>query len=332
MLETRITKKIGFHIPVVSAGMAFVATPPLAAAVSNAGGLGVLGAALLPPEPLRATVRATRALTGRPFGVDLITGFVEDAHIAALAEERVPVVVFFWGLPRREHLAQLHAAGAQVWMQVGGVAEAREAASLGVDALVVQGLEAGGHNRSEGTTFTLLPAVRAAVAHLPLIAAGGITDGRGLVAALALGAEAAWCGTRFLASLEADAHDEYKRRVLAAGAGDTSITTLFGPEWPDQPLRVLRNRVVREWAGREAEAKKVASAPIGHTLLGGARVPLPKFSSILPTRDTEGDFEEMLLTAGQSCGSITELRPAAEIVAAMAAEAREVLLSLSKGV
>ncbi|PTL78437.1 nitronate monooxygenase family protein [Vitiosangium sp. GDMCC 1.1324] len=328
-MKTRITQQYGLDVPIISAGMAFVAGPPLAAAVSNAGGMGTLGGAMLPPPALGAMVRATRALTARPFGVDLIGNFVEDAHIEVLAEERVAVVVFFWTLPLRAHVERLRSAGTRVWIQVGSVAEAREAAALGVDAIIAQGEEAGGHNRAEASTFALLPAVRAAVEPVPVIAAGGIVDGRGLVAALALGAEAVWCGTRFLASQEAQAHDEYKRRVLAAGVGDTVRTTLFGPEWPGQSMRVLRNRVVREWAGREAEALALqATEPIGHTEMGGQRVPMPRFSALLPTVQTEGDFEEMSLTVGEACGNVHELRPAATLVTSMVAEAREVLAAL----
>ncbi|QRK09472.1 nitronate monooxygenase [Archangium violaceum] len=332
-MKTRMTQQYGLDVPIISAGMAFVAGPPLAAAVSNAGGMGTLGGAMLPPPALGAMVRATRALTSRSFGVDLIGDFVEDAHIEVLAEERVAVVVFFWALPRRAHVERLRSAGTRVWSQVGSVAEAREAAALGVDAIIAQGAEAGGHNRAEASTFALLPAVRAAVAPLPVIAAGGIVDGRSLVAALALGAEAVWCGTRFLASEEAQAHDDYKRRVLAAGVGDTVRTTLFGPEWPGQMMRVLRNRAVREWLGREAEAQALpASEPIGHTEMGGQRVPMPRFSALLPTVQTQGDFEEMALTVGEACGNVRELLPAATLVSSMAAEAREVLATLGRSV
>jgi enoyl-[acyl-carrier protein] reductase II len=332
-MKTRITQQYGLDVPIISAGMAFLAGPALVAAVSRAGGLGTLGGAMLPPPALGALVRATRELTARPFGVDLIGDFVEDAHIEVLAEERVAVVVFFWTPPRRAHVERLHGAGTRVWIQVGSVAEAREAAALGADAIIAQGAEAGGHNRAEASTFALLPAVRAAVAPLPVIAAGGIVDGRGLVAALALGAEAVWCGTRFLASVEAQAHDEYKRRVLAAGVGDTVRTTLFGPEWPGQAMRVLRNRAAREWAGREAEALALPpSEPIGHTRMGDQHVPLPRFSALLPTVHTEGDFEQMALTVGEACGNVHELRPAAELVSSMAAQAREVLATLGQSV
>lgn len=329
MLTTRLTARFGMTVPVVSAGMAMVAGPALAAAVTNAGGLGVLGGAIAPPEGLAALAAATRALTARPFGIDVITPFVEDTHIAALVACRPAVVVFFWGTPRVEHLRRLRAAGIDVWVQVGRVAEAREAAAAGVDAIIAQGSEAGGHNRAEAATMTLLPAVIRAVAPLPVLAAGGIADGAGMVAVLALGAEAAWCGTRFLASEEADAHPGYKQAVVEARVGDTVRTTLFGPEWPDEPVRALRNAAVREWAGREAEAKAAPSATIGTTVLGGETVPMPRFSVLLPTPATEGDLDQMCLTAGESAGNIREVLPAAAIVAAFRREAEAALLRLA---
>lgn len=329
MLTTPLSARFGMTVPVVSAGMAMVAGPALAAAVSNAGGLGVLGGALAPPEALTAMVAATRALTARPFGVDIITPFVEDAHIAALVACRPAVVVLFWGTPRAEHLRRLRAAGIDVWMQVGRVAEAHEARAAGVDAIIAQGAEAGGHNRAEASTMALLPAVIRAAERLPVLAAGGIADGAGLVAVLALGAEAAWCGTRFLASEEAEAHPGYKRAVVEARVGDTVRTTLFGPEWPDEPVRALRNAVVRDCAGREAEAKAAPPATIGTAMLGGEPVPMPRFSVLLPTPATTGDLDQMCLTAGESAGNIHEVLPAAAIVAAFRREAEAALLRLA---
>ncbi len=332
MLRTRFTDAYGLAAPIASAGMAMIAMPALAAAVSNAGGFGTLGGAMAPPDALRELVRATRGLTRRPFGVDLITEFVAPAHIDVLLEERPAAVVFFWSLPEVGVIRRLQRAGIRVWMQVGSVEEARNAAGAEVDLVVAQGSEGGGHNRSEAATFTLLPAVCDAVAPLPVLAAGGIADGRGLAAALALGADGAWCGSRFLASEEAHAHAEYKARVLAANIGDTVVTTLFGPEWPEQPMRVIRNRVVTEWAGREREASLAAGrfGAIGTTLMGGERIPLPKFSALLPTPHTEGDFDEMGLTAGESAGRIGKVLSAGDIVRAMAGEAQRVIAQLAR--
>ena len=191
----------------------------------------------------------------------------------------------------------------------------------------VQGSEAGGHNHASVALFSLLPAIVDAVAPLPVIAAGGIADGRGVAAALALGAEAVCVGTRLVASSEASAHEEYKRRIVAAGAADIVRTCLFGREWPDQPMRVIRNRVVAEWAGKDDRTPSAAHPPqiIGQTLMGGQPYPMQKFSAVLPTPDTSGDFEEMCLAAGESAGLVKEVKPAATIVREMMAEAEGVI-------
>jgi enoyl-[acyl-carrier protein] reductase II len=156
-----------------------------------------------------------------------------------------------------------------VWIQVGSTEMARKVADLGVDAIIAQGSEAGGHVRGEASTLVLVPAVADAVAPVPVLAAGGIADGRGVAAALALGAEAVWVGTRLVATQEANVHDEYKRRIVAATEADTVLTTLFGPEWPDALAQALRNRVIDEWAGREREVVYTADPlqSIGRTLM-----------------------------------------------------------------
>jgi NAD(P)H-dependent flavin oxidoreductase YrpB (nitropropane dioxygenase family) len=327
MLTTQITQTYHLSTPIISAGMACVATPTLAAAVSNAGGMGTFSAAMVDPEGLRRLIRETRSLTHRPFGIDFITGMTQTEHIAVCVEEQVPVVIFFWSLPPADWVGQLQSSGVKVWMEVGSVAEAEAAKALGFDAIIAQGAEGGGHNRAEASTFNLLPAICRTVAPMPVIAAGGIIDGKGLVAALALGAEAVWCGTRFLASEEAYAHAEYKARVLNAKLGDTTRTTLFGPEMPGQMMRVIRNRAVHQWGDRvlAAMGHSQNQPPIGTTIVGGQTVPLPKFSIILPMPDTTGDFEEMCLTAGESSGNISTIKPARDIVREMENEALDLL-------
>ncbi|HEY9818093.1 MAG TPA: nitronate monooxygenase, partial [Candidatus Obscuribacterales bacterium] len=313
--------------PIISAGMACIATPTLAAAVSNAGGMGTFSAAMVDPESLRHLIRETRSLTKHPFGIDFVTDMAQPEHITVCVDEQVPVVIFFWSLPPQTWVTQLQASGIKVWIQIGSVAEAKAAQAMGVDAIIAQGAEGGGHNRSEASTFNLLPAVCTTVAPIPVIAAGGIIDGKGLIASLALGAEAVWCGTRFLASKEAYAHAEYKARVLDAQLGDTTRTTLFGPEMPGQMMRVIRNRAVHQWGDRVAEAMDMArtSPPIGSTIVAGQTVPMPPFSVILPMPDTTGDFEEMCLTAGESSGNITAIKSVRDIIRDMETEALELL-------
>ena len=330
MFSTRITRAFGLTTPIVNAGMAMVARPALAAAVCEAGGLGTIGSDINPPNVLRALVRETKALTKRPFGVDLIGDFVTDEHIAVLIDEQAALAIFFWTMPTRERVERLKQAGIKVWMQVGRVAEADEAAALGADALIVQGAEAGGHNRAEASTMTLFPRIRRRFPNMPLLAAGGIVDGRTMAAALVLGADAVWCGSRFLASKEAEAHVAYKDHVLSADVGDTAILSIYGPEWPGQPMRAIVNEGARAALGREPEAIQDAEGQIiGATVLNGHMIPAPRYSAILPTRDFDGDIEQACLTAGQSAGNIEEIFPASEIVRRMTIEAKAALDKLA---
>jgi NAD(P)H-dependent flavin oxidoreductase YrpB (nitropropane dioxygenase family) len=330
MLSTSITRAFGLTTPIVNAGMAMIARPALAGAVCEAGGLGTIGCDINPPDGLRDLVRQTKALTKRPFGVDMIGNFVTDEHLAVLIEEQVALAIFFWTLPTPQHVERLKQAGIKVWMQIGAVAEAEQAVALGADALVVQGAEAGGHNRAEASTMTLFPRVRRRFPGLPLLAAGGIVDGATMAAALVLGADAVWCGSRFLASVEAEAHDSYKDRVVSADVGDTTILSIYGPEWPDQAMRAIVNDGARVALGREAEAiKDAAGQVIGSMIFNGQTIPVPRYSALLPTRDFNGDIEQACLTAGQSAGNIDEVLPAGEIVRRMTREAEAALARLT---
>jgi NAD(P)H-dependent flavin oxidoreductase YrpB (nitropropane dioxygenase family) len=326
MFSTSITRTFGLTTPIVNAGMAMIARPALAAAVCEAGGLGTIGSDINPPDVLRNLVRQTKTLTKQPFGVDLIGDFVTDEHISVLVEEQLALAIFFWTLPKVEHVERLKRAGVKVWMQIGRVAEADQAVALGADALIVQGAESGGHNRAEASTMTLFPRIRRRFPDLPLLAAGGIVDGATMAAALVLGADAVWCGSRFLASQEAEAHDAYKDRVLSADVGDTAILSIYGPEWPGQPMRAIINDGARVALGREAEAiGDAAGQIIGSTVLNGQTIAAPRYSAILPTRDFDGDIEQTCLTAGQSAGNIGEILPAEEIVRRMTSEAEAAL-------
>lgn len=322
MIETAITRAFGLKTPIISAGMAFIAGPELAAAVANAGGLGMLGSGFVQPGGLRHAVRRTRSLTDRPFGVDFLGELEDESALDVMIEEKVPLAVFFWNPPSREIVARLKAGGVRFWMQVGSVAEAKEAEALGAEALIVQGAQAGGHNRSEAPLEQLFPALRVALPATPLIAAGGIIDGRTMRAALAMGAEAVWCGTRFLASAEADAHAGYKQRVVNAKPGETEITRVFGPEWPGEPLRALVNKAVIKARGREAEALAESEGDIiGQMMLDGEIVPVPRYSAVLPTASFDADLEWACLTAGECAGGIKSVLPAGEIVLRMTADA-----------
>src|SRR5215475_15328811 len=215
-MRTDFCDLMGIEHPIVAAPMGpDLSGPELVAAVSNAGGLGILQAQFCPPPIFREEIRRVRALTVKPFGVNLLLHFPVEEQVAVCLEERVPVLSLFWGDPT-PYVARAHTAGVQVFHQVGSVPEAQRAAAAGVDVIVAQGVEAGGHVAGEVSTLALVPRVVDAVAPLPVAAAGGISDGRGVVAALALGAQAVVLGTRFLASTEARAHPQYKKKLLAA--------------------------------------------------------------------------------------------------------------------
>ena len=331
-LQTRLTSAYGVEHPFVGAGMAFVGTlPDLAIAVCRAGGIGSLGIGPLPGDAARALIQAVRAGTDRPLNVNLITPLATDEHIRVCVEEGVPIVSFHWGHPPRAWIDRLHAAGAKVWEQVGSVEAARAAVEDGVDAVIAQGSEAGGHNRALLPTMVLVPAIVDAVAPAMVLAAGGIGDGRQLAAALALGADGVWVGTRLVASEEAFAHPEYKRRLVEAEGAQTRVTPIFGPETPAfNPMRVLENRVVREYAGREDEVPTDTSGQpvVGTTAFMGQVVTLRRFTNWVPMPTTTGDLDEMPLLAGQGVGQVHDVRPAADIVRQMVAEAAAVLFRL----
>jgi NAD(P)H-dependent flavin oxidoreductase YrpB (nitropropane dioxygenase family) len=282
-------------------------------------------------------IRDLRARTQRTFAVNLIVEntalgpATTDDHIAVCAAERVPIVVFFWKSPAGQWLRMLRSAGVRVWATAATVSEASALAALDVDAIVVQGREAGGHVRASEGLLTLVPRVRAAIGERALIAAGGIGDGPSAAAALAAGADAVCVGTRLVASEESEAHAEYKSRLAAAEPGDTAVTELFGPEWPGAPMRVLVNRAVRR-AGAPSKDQGRLPEHIGETQVFGNRYAMPLHSAILPTRHTTGDFDEMCLAAGESVGFVTQIEPAAAIVGRIMNDAARPLEATRTGV
>jgi len=326
-MKTALCNLLGIELPIVQAPMGGATTPELAAAVSNAGGLGSLALSWHPPDAVRAVIRATRALTERPFAVNLVLAFPQAERLAVCLEEGVPVISFFWGDPE-PHLAAVRARGAKSLLTVASAAEARRAADAGIDAVVAQGWEAGGHVLGEVATLPLVRAVVDEVAPMPVIAAGGITDGRGMVAALALGAAGVWIGTRFLAASEASIHPEYRRRLIEAAETATVHTQLFDGGWPDAPHRVLRNSTYEAWekAGRPAPGHRPGE---GETLAEGGFGPTPRYAATTPGPATRGDIEALSLWSGQGVAQLRREQPAAEIVREIAGEARAVAASLA---
>jgi len=304
--------------------------PALAAAVSNAGGLGTLALWGADVSRLRQLVRETRALTTKPFAVNLNLEFPQEERLDACLEEGVPVISFFWRDPSGL-VARAKSGGATVLHTVSTAAEARHAVASGVDAVVAQGWEAGGHVRGNVATMPLIPAVVDAVGPVPVFAAGGIADGRGLAAALALGASGAWIGTRFLASNEAAIHPRYRERILQATEDDTVyLEELFDIGWPNAPHRVLRNSTVAAWeaAGRPATGKRPGEGDV--VANSKSRGSIVRYRSYTPGADAEGDIDALSLWAGQSAALVHKRQPAAEIVREIASEAQTILFGLAR--
>jgi nitronate monooxygenase len=325
-LRTPLCDLLGIEVPIVQAPVSGVSA--LAAAVSNAGGLGVLQLSWLDLDQARAVIRETKRLTDQPFGVNLVLEWSQHERLEVALDEGVPVVSLFWGDPA-PYLDAIGERGARSMITAGSAAEARRAVALGADAIVAQGWEAGGHVWGGVSTLALVPAVVDAVSPIPVIAAGGIADGRGLAAVLALGAAGAWVGTRFVASEEAGLHPLYKQLVCQASETDTVHSSLFDVGWPGASHRTLRNSTVRMWeqAGRQASgARPGEGEPVAATADG---TPVLRYSVDDPTSEMTGELEALALYAGQGVALVHDVLPAGEIVRSMTADALRVLADLA---
>lgn len=327
-MKTALCETLSIEIPIIQAPMGGAVGPTLAAAISNAGALGTLALWGADLETLRKQVRETQSLTSKPFAVNLNLQFPQDERLEVCLAEGVPIISFFWGDPSGL-VQRAKAAGAKVMHTVGTARDARAAVASGVDVVVAQGWEAGGHVWGTVATMPLVPAVVDAVTPVPVVAAGGIADGRGLAAALALGASGAWIGTRFLASSEVAIHPHYRKRLMSATEDDTVyLDNLFDVGWPNAPHRVLRNSTVEAWeaAGRPQSGKRPGEGDVVAT--SKSRGPIVRYRSYTPASDAEGDIDALPLWAGQSVALVNRVQPAADIVREIEAEARAVLETL----
>lgn len=327
-LSTRLSERFGLKYPFACAGLAFAGmTPPLPIAVANAGAVGSLGVGKLPPEAVIATVDAIRAGTDGCLNINFITIFTTDEHIDACIALKPEIVSFHWGHPQGKWIERLKDAGISVWEQIGSVEAAKLAVSDGIDAVIVQGTEAGGHNLGTLPLFALLPAVVDAASPALVLAAGAISDGRGIAAALALGADGVWVGTRMIATQEADIAPAYKQAILEARGDDAVLSTIFGRETPDfNPMRLLRNAIVREFEGRDQDVPDdpLSQPVIGAMTLGPMELPLHRFSNLVPMSTARGDVQQMPLLAGQGLDLVKDLPPAGELIDRMMADAADV--------
>src|SRR6267378_2794541 len=315
MIKTRLTDLLGIRHPIVLGGMSGATTAELVAAVSGAGGLGTLGVSSMPPEDIRASVEKVRALTDRPFGLNLLLFDVDEERVNAVVAARPRVVATAWPRPEYDLRAltdRVHASGALHMHQADTLGEAKRAADAGVDVVVAQGTEGGGHV-GVMATLPLARMVIRALPNLPVLVAGGIADGHGIAAALVLGADGVLLGTRFLATNEAPLPDGYKRAIVASDGHDTLISEIpdiaNGQVWPGAYARVRRNAFIEAWLGREGELRR-------------------RWREVLPQLQAAraaGDADHGTLLMGEDAGLIDSIEPAGALVTRLAAEAEAIL-------
>lgn len=314
-LRTPFCELVGIDVPIVLAGMGGVAWPDIVAAVSNAGGLGVYGAAGLGPKQIREHIREIKDKTDKPWAMDLLVPVpgIFDEQLDVMFEEGVPIFLSALGVPEGV-VPRAREANMLVGSMVGAVRHAQKVMAAGVDFVVAQGTDAGGHTGNIGT-MSLVPQVVRACGDTPVLAAGGMGTGGSLVAALSLGAQGAVMGTRFIASTEAHAMDTWKHKIVEAQATDTTTTKCF----TGKQLRALNNDYIQSWVGREDEIKPFPEQAIYSTQAG-----------VMDFYGLSDDADRGCLPTGQVCGIIDDVKPAAEIIDDVLREALEVLARLPR--
>lgn len=325
-IASRVSEVLGCRHPILCAGMGGPARAELAAAVCEAGGFGMLGMVRESPELIAAEIAELRRRTARPFAINMIPAGTRPellrAELDVALGAKVPAMCFFWDV-RPDLIAEAKAAGCKVLYQIGSPEDAFAAEAAGADVIIAQGVEAGGHVRGTLPLSVLLGQLAGRM-KVPLVATGGIASGRGMAAALSLGADAVQCGTAFLVATESFAHDYHKQRIVAAKAGDTVHTDLFAINWPpNSPVRVLRNSVVEAAGGRlwgyhpDDLPREVIAEDNGQ--------PMYRFDTNSPLRTTTGNLEAMALYAGTGAAEITAIRPARAILEEMLRDAAQAL-------
>ena len=327
-MHTTACELLNIKHPVIQAPMGGAVGPELAAAVSNAGGLGMLPLWMTDLDTTRSQIRAMKERSGNPFAVNLNMEFPQEERLDVCLEEGVPIISFFWQ-DSSSLVSKAKAAGALVMHTVANVEQAKIALDSGVDVLVAQGWEAGGHVRGNVASMPLIPSIVDVAGDKPVIAAGGISDGRGLAAALCLGASGVWLGTRFLAAEEVDVHPEYRRAILDASEdGTTHVENLFNVGWANAPHRVITNSTVKAWieAGQPTTDRPGEGDVLGGGSMSGDVV---RYMSYTPNHNATGDVEAISLWAGQSAGLVNTVKPAADIVTEIVSDAENILNKLS---
>jgi NAD(P)H-dependent flavin oxidoreductase YrpB (nitropropane dioxygenase family) len=315
VLKTRVSDLLGVEHPVLLGGMSTHTTPEMVAGVSNAGGLGILGCAGMSPQAVARNAEEICALSDRPFGMNLLLFMANDEAVSAVLAASPSVFSTAWGFPQTDLAAlfsRAHEAGAKVSHMASTVAEAERAVEAGADIIVAQGTEGGGHVGVMGT-MPLVPMVVRAADPVPVVAAGGVSDGAGLAAALALGAEGVLLGTRFLASPESPLSADKKQAILDSDGHNTALTEIpdliSGRVWPGAYARTTRNRLIEDWMGREGEL----------------RYRRAEVAALVQEAHQAGDADNSVMYTGQTAGLINDIQPVSAIVQNIVAEAEAIL-------
>jgi nitronate monooxygenase len=319
--ENAFTRAFGLAVPIVQAPMGGAAGPRLVAAAANAGALAILPIWVGPPAAATEAIMRTRALTQKPFAVNLRADLVQTDHIAAAIAAGVSLVHLFWG-DLAPSMPAIRGGGARAIATVCDVDTAKSALDAGAVALIAQGVEAGGHVQGTTPLAQLVPNVVKEAAGIPVIAAGGIADAHDVLAALELGASAVMLGTRLLASAESDAHPDYKQALLRAKPGDTALSECFDGFWPNAPHRTLKNSTFVAWdrAGRPSAGARPGEGEIVARIAGAFEI--PRYHAATPTQQMVGDCEAMALYAGTGVGKVTDIRPAGTLLGELVAAVR----------
>jgi len=320
MIRTPICDLLGIEHPIALGGMGSATSPALVAAVSRAGGLGALGCHYLTPDQVRERTAAIRQETNRPFGMNFLLFDTREDSFAVALDLRPAVMQFAWARAEQDlnnYFDRAHDAGCIVTHMAGTVSEAIRAARAGADIIIAQGTEGGGHV-GWMASMPLVPMIVDAVAPIPVLAAGGFADGRGLVAALALGAQGILLGTRFLATVESPLHPNFKQAIVDSDGHDTQLTEIpdiaAGQVWPGAMTRSRRNRFIERWAGREWALRQHRAQALDK--LRAAR--------------ESGDVDEGPLSMGQDAGLIHDIPMAGDVVARIAREAEAIIAQMSR--
>ena len=312
-VKTALTELLNISFPIIQAPIGSATTPELAASVSNAGGLGMLALSWTDLATTRAKIKETKQLTSKPFGVNLVLEWNQAERVKICIEEKVPVISFFWG-DSSPFIESLKSAGIKICQTVSTSEEALYFEKLGVDFIIAQGWEAGGHVLGKVASSVLIPSITDKI-KIPVVSAGGFTDGRGLLAALALGASGIWVGTRFLMSKEANVSPVYQELIAKANENDTVYAErLFNIGWDNAPHRVIRNSTVEAWekSGNLPVGKRPNECEIIAMKQNGAII--ERYADDIPTNTTTGNLEALAIYAGQSVGLIGHTIQTAEAI------------------